>query len=89
MHLSDSLPTKGDQELAVHDWLNRASEEQDCQDDQYLYRRCQSYILNILQLLDPEGAFSKDRQSNWHVADGAMDDLDYLGELRRIEGLCD
>lgn len=38
MHLSDSLPTKGDQELAVRDWLNRASEEQDCQDDQYLYR---------------------------------------------------
>ena len=89
MHLSDSLPTKGDQELAVRDWLNRASEEQDCQDDQYLYRHCQSYILNILQLLDPVGDFSKDRQSNWHVADRAMDDLDYLGELRRIEGLCD
>ncbi|WP_455150115.1 hypothetical protein [Schaalia odontolytica] len=87
MHLSDSLPTTGEQELTVRDWLNRTSEEQDCQDNQYLYRRCQSYILNILQLLDPEGDFSKDRQGNWHVADRAMDDLDYLGELRRIVGI--
>lgn len=40
MHLSDSLPTTGEQELTVRDWLNRTSEEQDCQDNQYLYRRC-------------------------------------------------
>lgn len=33
---------------AVRDWLNRASKEQDGQDNQYLYRRCQSYILDIL-----------------------------------------
>ena len=85
--MSDSLPTKGEQELAVRDWLNRASEEQDGQDNQYLYRRCQSYILNILQLLDPERDFSKDRQGKWHVADRAMADLDYPGELRRIVGL--
>ncbi len=52
--MSDSPPTKGDQELAVRDWLNRASEELDCQDNQHLYRRCQSYILNILQVLDPK-----------------------------------
>ena len=52
--MSDSPPTKGDQELAVRDWLNRASEEQDCKDNKYLYRRCQSYILNILRLLDPK-----------------------------------
>ena len=31
--MSDSLPTRGDQELAVRDWLNRASEEQDCKDN--------------------------------------------------------
>lgn len=54
MHLSDSLPTKDEQELAVRDWLNRASEEQDGQDNQCLYRRCQSYTLNILQLQDSE-----------------------------------
>ena len=87
MHLSDSLPTKNEQELAVRDWLNRASEERDGQDNQYLYRLCQSHILNIAQLLDPEGDFSKDHQGNWHVADRAMDDLDYPGELRRIVGL--
>lgn len=52
--MSDSPPTKGDQELALRNWLNRASEEQECQDNQHLYRRCQSYILNILQLLDPK-----------------------------------
>lgn len=52
--MSDSPPTKGDQELAVLNWLNRASEEQDGQDNQHLYRRCQSYILNILQVLDPK-----------------------------------
>ena len=85
--MSDSLPTRGEQELAVRDWLNRASEEQDCQDNQYLYRRCQSYMLNILQLLDPERDFDKVRHGNWHVADRAMDDLDYAGKLRRIVGL--
>lgn len=85
--MSDSLPTRGDQELAVRDWLNRASKEQDGQENQYLYRRCQSYILNILQLLDPERDFSKDRHGNWHVADRAMEDLDYLGKLRKIVGL--
>ena len=52
--MSDSPPTKGDQELAVLNRLNWASEELDCQDNQYLYRRCQSYILNILQVLDPK-----------------------------------
>ena len=85
--MSDSPPTKGDQELAVRDWLNRASEEQDCKDNKYLYRRCQSYILDILRLLDPERDFSKDRHGNWHVADRAMDDLGYLGKLERIVGL--
>lgn len=85
--MSDSLPTQGEQELAVRDWLNRASEEQDCQENQYLYRRCQSYILDILQFLDPEGDFSKDRHGNWRVADRAMDDLGYLGKLERIVGL--
>ena len=74
--MSDSPPTKGDQELSLRNWLNRASEEQDGQDNQHLYRRCQSYILNILQLLDPERDFSKDHQGNWRVADRAMDDLD-------------
>ena len=74
--MSDSPPTKGDQELSLRNWLNRASEEQDCQDNQHLYRRCQSYILNILQLLDPERDFSKDHHGNWRVADRAMDDLD-------------
>ena len=85
--MSDSLPTRGEQELAVRDWLYRAEEEQDGQDNQHLYRRCQSYVLDILQLLDPERDFSKDHQGNWHVADRAMDDLDYPGELRRIVGL--
>lgn len=85
--MSDSPPTKGDQELALRNWLNRASEEQECQDNQHIYRRCQSYILNILQLLDPERDFSKDHQGNWCVADRAMDDLGYLGKLERIVGL--
>lgn len=87
--MSESLPTRGDQELAVRDWLNRASKEQDGQENQYLYRRCQSYILNILQLLDPERDFSEDRQGNWFVADRAMDDLYFQGHLERIVGLTD
>lgn len=85
--MSDSLPTRGEQELAVRDWLYRAEEEQDGQENQHLYRRCQSYILDILRLLDPERDFSKDRHGNWHVADRAMDDLGYLGKLERIVGL--
>ena len=87
MHLSDSLPTKNEQELAVRDWLNRASEEQDGQDNQYLCRRCESNVLSILQLLAPEKDVGNDRHVSWHVADRAMDDLDYLGELGRIVGI--
>ena len=71
----------------MRNWLNRASDERDCEDNQYFYRRCRSNVLSILQLLAPEKDVGNDRHVSWRVADRVTDDRDYPGELRRIVGL--